>query len=136
MGSSDHVTELALRAGRGDRAALTEFIKATPSDVWRLLAHLGGTDRADDLTQETYLRVMGAWVMASSATPMGAAAAPRVSRTLEAMPPGIGIFTRSPVFMRLVTFRSSAATMTPLLRASSKRRVPLFLALPHPLSRK
>ena len=60
MGSSDHVTELALRAGRGDRAALTEFIKATQSDVWRLLAHLGGTDRADDLTQETYLRVMGA----------------------------------------------------------------------------
>ena len=52
MGSSDHVTELALRAGRGDRAALTEFIKATQSDVWRLLA--------DDLTQETYLRVMGA----------------------------------------------------------------------------
>ena len=60
MGSSDHVTELALRAGRGDRVALTEFIKATQSDVWRLLAHLGGTDRADDLTQETYLRVMGA----------------------------------------------------------------------------
>jgi len=60
MGSSDHVTELALRAGRGDRAALTEFIKATQSDVWRLLAHLGGTDRADDLTQETYLRVMEA----------------------------------------------------------------------------
>ena len=44
MGSSDHVTELALRAGRGDRVALTEFIKATQSDVWRLLAHLGGTD--------------------------------------------------------------------------------------------
>lgn len=55
-----HVTDLALRAGRGDRAALTEFIKATQNDVWRLLAHLGGADIADDLTQETYLRVIGA----------------------------------------------------------------------------
>ena len=54
------VTELALRAGRGDRAALTEFIKATQDDVWRLLAHLGGPEIADDLTQETYLRVIGA----------------------------------------------------------------------------
>lgn len=56
----DHVTELALRAGRGDKAALTSFIKATQDDVWRLLAHLGGPDSADDLTQETYLRVMKA----------------------------------------------------------------------------
>ncbi len=54
------VTDLALRAGRGDRAALTEFIKATQGDVWRLLAHLGGPEIADDLTQETYLRVIGA----------------------------------------------------------------------------
>lgn len=56
----ERVTELALRAGRGDRGALTEFIKATQDDVWRLLAHLGGRDTADDLTQETYLRVLGA----------------------------------------------------------------------------
>ncbi|MGX1739481.1 RNA polymerase sigma factor [Corynebacterium flavescens] len=54
------VTELALRAARGDRTALTEFIKATQDDVWRLLAHLGGPEIADDLTQETYLRVIGA----------------------------------------------------------------------------
>src|SRR5699024_10931037 len=54
------VTELALQAGRGDRKALTEFIRATQDDVWRLLAHLGGRDIADDLTQETYLRVMSA----------------------------------------------------------------------------
>lgn len=54
------VTDLALRAGRGDRGALTEFIRATQDDVWRLLAHLGGRDIADDLTQETYLRVMSA----------------------------------------------------------------------------
>lgn len=55
-----HVTKLALAAGRGDKAALTEFIKLTQSDVWRLLAHLGGVEIADDLTQETYLRVIGA----------------------------------------------------------------------------
>lgn len=56
----ERVTELALAAGRGDRSALTEFIRATQGDVWRLLAHLGGPEIADDLTQETYLRVMGA----------------------------------------------------------------------------
>lgn len=54
------ITAIALRAGKGDRAALTEFIRATQGDVWRLLAHLADTDRADDLTQETYLRVMSA----------------------------------------------------------------------------
>lgn len=54
------VTDLALKAGAGDRQALSEFIEATHGDVWRLLAHLADTDRADDLTQETYLRVLGA----------------------------------------------------------------------------
>ncbi|WP_018023118.1 RNA polymerase sigma factor [Corynebacterium ulceribovis] len=56
----EQVTRLALKAGRGDRAALTAFIRATQQDVWRLLAHLADTDQADDLTQETYLRVMSA----------------------------------------------------------------------------
>ncbi|AWB81068.1 RNA polymerase subunit sigma [Corynebacterium yudongzhengii] len=54
----ERVTELALRAGRGDRNALNEFIRATQDDVWRLLAHLGGPEIADDLTQETYLKVI------------------------------------------------------------------------------
>lgn len=58
--ADDYVTSLALKAGRGDRAALSEFIELTQGDVWRLLAHLGGRDIADDLTQETYLRVMSA----------------------------------------------------------------------------
>ena len=56
----DTVTELALRAGRGDKGALTQFIGATQGDVWRFLAHLAGREQADDLTQETYLRVLGA----------------------------------------------------------------------------
>ncbi|WP_078057367.1 RNA polymerase sigma factor [Corynebacterium provencense] len=60
-GSDDAaVTDLALKAGAGDRQALSAFIEATHGDVWRLLAHLADTDRADDLTQETYLRVLGA----------------------------------------------------------------------------
>ena len=58
--NDDYVTELALNAGRGDKAALTQFIAATQDDVWRLLAHLAGAEHADDLTQETYLRVLGA----------------------------------------------------------------------------
>lgn len=56
----EYVTELALAAGRGNRAALNEFVRCTQDDVWRLLAHLGGREGADDLTQETYLRVMSA----------------------------------------------------------------------------
>ncbi|AWB83203.1 RNA polymerase sigma factor [Corynebacterium liangguodongii] len=56
----DFVTELALRAGRGDRDALTTFIEQTQADVWRFLAHLAGREQADDLTQETYLRVLKA----------------------------------------------------------------------------
>ena len=55
-----HVTDLALRAARGDKGALNEFIAATHDDVWRLLAHLANPDQADDLTQETYLRVLSA----------------------------------------------------------------------------
>lgn len=58
--NDDYVTDLALRAGRGDKAALSEFIRHTQDDVWRLLAHLAGREHADDLTQETYLRVMSA----------------------------------------------------------------------------
>ena len=55
-----YVTQLALKAGRGDRQALDEFIGTTHKDVWRLLAHLSSPDTADDLTQETFLRVLGA----------------------------------------------------------------------------
>ncbi|MCQ4618998.1 RNA polymerase sigma factor [Corynebacterium sp. CCUG 59401] len=54
-----YVTDLALQAGRGDKQALSEFIRLTHDDIWRLLAHLAGREQADDLTQETYLRVLG-----------------------------------------------------------------------------
>lgn len=51
-------TKLALAAGAGDRAALGEFIRVTHGDVWRFLAHLTDADSADDLTQETYIKVI------------------------------------------------------------------------------
>jgi RNA polymerase sigma-70 factor (ECF subfamily) len=54
----DELTTLALAAGKGDRAAVERFVRATQRDVWRLVAHLAGVGLADDLTQETYLRAL------------------------------------------------------------------------------
>ena len=59
MGRRDTTTELALAAGRGDRGALSEFIRRTQADVWMFLARSAGPDHADDLTQETFLRMLG-----------------------------------------------------------------------------
>lgn len=56
----DAVTALALAAGRGDARALEAFIKATQVDVWRFVAYLSDGGSADDLTQETFLRAIGA----------------------------------------------------------------------------
>lgn len=57
-GENDRVTELAMAAGRGDRAALTQFIEATRRDVWRTIAYLSDPASAEDLSQETYLRAI------------------------------------------------------------------------------
>jgi RNA polymerase sigma-70 factor, ECF subfamily len=56
----DELTRLARDAGRGDNGALAALIQRTQSDVWRLCAHLVDPAAADDLTQDTYLRVIGA----------------------------------------------------------------------------
>jgi RNA polymerase sigma-70 factor (ECF subfamily) len=56
MDEPDELTAAALRARRGDPAAAEAFVRATQGDVWRLCAHLGSRDTADDLTQETYAR--------------------------------------------------------------------------------
>lgn len=56
----DAVTALALTAASGDEAALAAFVKATERDVWRFVAYLFDADGADDLTQETFLRAIGA----------------------------------------------------------------------------
>jgi len=59
-GDDDQITSLAKSAGRGDRAALSEFIRATQRDVWRTVAYLADAASADDLTQETFLRAIDA----------------------------------------------------------------------------
>lgn len=59
-GDDDQITQLAKCAGRGDQAALTQFIQATQRDVWRMVAYLTDPASADDLTQETFLRAIGA----------------------------------------------------------------------------
>jgi RNA polymerase sigma-70 factor (ECF subfamily) len=56
----DDDTRLALAAGGGDRTALASLVRATQADVWRYCAHLTSPAEADDLTQETYLRAVGA----------------------------------------------------------------------------
>jgi RNA polymerase sigma-70 factor (ECF subfamily) len=59
-GDWDDATAAALRARRGDTAAAQAFVRATQADVWRLCAHLGSLQSADDLTQETYARAFTA----------------------------------------------------------------------------
>jgi RNA polymerase sigma-70 factor (ECF subfamily) len=54
------ITAWALAAGRGDRAALAAFVRATQRDVHRFVAHLSSPREADDLAQETYLRALRA----------------------------------------------------------------------------
>lgn len=54
------VTELALAAATGNVRALEAFIKATQQDVWRFVTFLSDAGSADDLTQETFLRAIGA----------------------------------------------------------------------------
>jgi RNA polymerase sigma-70 factor, ECF subfamily len=54
------VTALALAAARGNERALEAFIKATQHDVWRFVTYLSDAGNADDLTQETFLRAIGA----------------------------------------------------------------------------
>src|SRR3954462_5914270 len=56
MDDFDELTQVALRARRGDAAAATAFVRGTQADVWRLCAHLGSPAQADDLTQDTYAR--------------------------------------------------------------------------------
>jgi RNA polymerase sigma-70 factor (ECF subfamily) len=52
----DEISRLAIAARDGHDAALAEVIRRTQADVWRLCAHMAGRERADDLTQETFVR--------------------------------------------------------------------------------
>ena len=59
-GSDGGLDELALRAATGDRVALSDLIRGTQADVWRLCAHLVDRQSADDLTQDVYARAITA----------------------------------------------------------------------------
>jgi RNA polymerase sigma-70 factor, ECF subfamily len=54
----DEITDLALAAGRGDRAAASALVRSTQRDVWRFLLYLVGHAEAEDLTQETFVRAL------------------------------------------------------------------------------
>jgi RNA polymerase sigma-70 factor (ECF subfamily) len=56
----DELTRLAVAARDGDRIAVHAFVRATQADVWRVCASLNGREAADDLTQETFVRVLAA----------------------------------------------------------------------------
>lgn len=52
------LTRLAIDARDGDREALEQFVRAIQADVWRFCVHLTSVDDADDLAQESLLRVV------------------------------------------------------------------------------
>lgn len=56
----DPETRLALLARDGDAGALAAFVRATQAQVWRFTAALVDPGAADDLTQDTFLRAIGA----------------------------------------------------------------------------
>lgn len=56
----DPLTRLAMAARAGDRVALATFVERSQADVWRFCAHQLGREHADDATQETFLRAIGA----------------------------------------------------------------------------
>ncbi|HEY7174720.1 MAG TPA: sigma-70 family RNA polymerase sigma factor [Micromonosporaceae bacterium] len=54
----DAVTQAALAAKAGDRAAAAAFVEMTQRPVRSFLIHLSGPADVDDLVQETYLRAL------------------------------------------------------------------------------
>lgn len=59
--ADEAVTLLALAARDGDPHSVDRFVRATQRDVWRYVAFLSAnTQAADDLTQDTFLRALGA----------------------------------------------------------------------------
>jgi RNA polymerase sigma-70 factor (ECF subfamily) len=56
----DELTELAMRARCGDPSVMAAFIRATQPQVYSMCAYLVDSDTAEDLVQETYLRIFRA----------------------------------------------------------------------------
>ena len=56
----DELTRDLVAARDGDRLAFAAVVRHGQADVWRLCAHLVGRQEADDLTQDTFVRVVRA----------------------------------------------------------------------------
>jgi len=56
----DELTRLAIQARRGEPAVMASFIRATQREVYSLCAYLVDEATAEDLAQETYLRIFRA----------------------------------------------------------------------------
>jgi RNA polymerase sigma-70 factor, ECF subfamily len=56
----DELTRDLLQAKTGDRQAFASVVRGSQADIWRLCAHLVGRTEADDLTQDTFVRVVRA----------------------------------------------------------------------------
>ncbi|WP_433214953.1 sigma-70 family RNA polymerase sigma factor [Microtetraspora malaysiensis] len=54
----ERLTSLALAARTGTRADVEVFTRAVYQEVWRYLAYLTDPQSAEDLTQETFVRVL------------------------------------------------------------------------------
>jgi RNA polymerase sigma-70 factor, ECF subfamily len=59
-GDVDDLNRLAMAARGGDQRMMAAFIRASQPQVWSLCSHLVDAASADDLTQETFLRVFRA----------------------------------------------------------------------------
>ena len=56
----DPLTIAALAARDGDVDAAADFVRATQLEVWRLAVAMVGSEHADDVTQDVYLRAFRA----------------------------------------------------------------------------
>jgi len=56
----DELTRDLLAARDGDRLAFAAVVRTAQADVWRFCTHLVGPEDADDLTQDTFVRVVRA----------------------------------------------------------------------------
>lgn len=52
------LTRLATSARNGDASSLDQFVRLIQADVWRFCVHLTRLDEADDLAQESLMRVI------------------------------------------------------------------------------
>lgn len=56
----DDLTRLAMTAGAGDPELIRRFVQRAQADVWQLCAALVGREHADDLTQDSFIRILRA----------------------------------------------------------------------------